>query len=94
MADNLHPVDELYALRRELAAINKRIEELRKLILDLPINERAGSTATALVIERNRTIIDAKTIGAEMGDDWLAARSTTSIVTHVRTVPLRRRTQP
>lgn len=88
MTDNMHPADELYELRRQKGEIDRRIKEVRTLLLELPPEEREGSWYAADVVCQKRTVLDKATITKEMGKDWVDARSTTATSQMVRLVPV------
>jgi len=81
---NNHPVDELLRLRGEKAAIEKRIDELRDLIIAMKPAERAGATAVARVVTQNRRSLDMKAVIYEMGEKWVDDRSTVKQMHAVR----------
>lgn len=84
MTDNLHPVDELFAVRAEIAKLKAREEDLKKLVMDMAPRERFGRDAEASVSQSERSSIDTKALRAEMGDEWVDARSKVSTVTTIR----------
>lgn len=56
MTDNRHPTDELHALRQQKSEIERRIKEAHTLLLELPPEERLGSSYAAEVIYRERMV--------------------------------------
>lgn len=84
MTDNLHPVDELLAVRAEMAALKSREDALKLLVLEMDPRERFGRDAEASVTKSERSSLDTKALRAEMGDAWVDARSKTTVVTTIR----------
>ena len=76
MTDNMHPADELHALRQQKSELDRRIKEVRALLLELPPQERLGSKYAAEVICQERTVFDKAAITKEMGQAWVDAHST------------------
>jgi hypothetical protein len=58
MIANLHPADELHELRAQKGEIDRRIREVRALILELPSAERFGSNRI-LACWRFQPLLDA-----------------------------------
>lgn len=84
MSDNLHPVDELFRLRSEKAAIEARIDELRAMVIDMTPAEREGREAKARVTKQQRSRLDHKAIVYQMGQKWVDEHSTKSEIEIVR----------
>jgi len=91
MIANLHPADELHELRAQKGEIDRRIREVRALILELPSAERFGSNYAAEVVGHQRAVLDKTAIAEEMGHEWLMAHSTQSTTFVVRLAPLTQR---
>jgi len=79
MTDNQHPADELFELRKQKSIIQRRINVVRELLLELPPEERLGQEYEAKVRERESVRFNAKALIAEMGEQWVATRSVKSI---------------
>ena len=88
MTDNMHPADELHALRQQKSEIERRIKEARTLLLELPPEERLGSSYAAEVIYRERVVPDKDAIAKEMGQEWLDTHSVKTSSPWIRTVRL------
>ncbi len=88
MTDNKHPADELHALRQQKSEIERRINEIRTLLMELPPEERLGSSYAAEVIYRERVVPDKDAIATEMGQEWLDAHSVKSSSPWIRTIRL------
>jgi hypothetical protein len=88
MTDNMHPADELHALRQQKSEIERRIKDARTLLLELPPEERLGSSYAAEVIYRERVAPDKDAIAKEMGQEWLDAHSVKSSSPWILTVRL------
>ena len=67
--DTLHPADELYAVREEIAILDARQSELRKEIMGLDKDKRAGKNFEAVVVSSTRETVDKKLLIADIGEE-------------------------
>lgn len=75
MSDNLHPADELLALRGEIKTLQDRADACRTLLIEMKPAEREGRGAYAEVIDRENSRLDMAKIRYEMGQKWIDQHS-------------------
>jgi hypothetical protein len=68
---NIHPADELAAIREEIAILDKRADELRQTLME-PGADLNGETVTASVIPQKRETVDRKAIIEALGEEVVA----------------------
>jgi hypothetical protein len=64
---NIHPADELAAVREEIKQLQDREAFLRSALIDAPADELEGRQYRAVVIASTRESIDRKAIEAALG---------------------------
>jgi hypothetical protein len=64
---NVHPADELYALRAQIKVLQEREGELRDILLAGNDASREGDEYRAFVIPSSRETLDRKSIEAALG---------------------------
>lgn len=69
---NIHPADELSAVREEIKILEKRADELRDWLLAAGEPERKGDQYTANVIPGTRETLDRKAITEAFGEAAVA----------------------
>jgi hypothetical protein len=87
---NLAPqalVDQLGALKAEIAALEARETALRDELLCRGLTEAEGVRFSATVTQAVRWTLDTKAVKAEMGAPWWDARCRQSLVTTVAVKP-------
>jgi len=67
--DTIHPADELFAVREEIAILEARQSELRATIKGLDVSARSGKHFAAVVVETTRETIDKKLLIADIGEE-------------------------
>lgn len=68
---NIHPADELAAIREEIKILEGRADELRDVLLQ-PDADRRGDQYTAVVIPNTRKSLDQKAITEAFGEAAVA----------------------
>jgi hypothetical protein len=81
---NIHPADELSAVREELKILEKRADELRTLLL-LDGADLKGEQYTAAIVPGSRETVDRKALVEVFGEKAIAPFIKT---THFKTVKL------
>jgi hypothetical protein len=76
-------VDELGALKAQIADLEAREKLLRAELIDRRTTCAEGSVYSASITEAVRWSLDSKTVRAEMGADWYDAHCRQSVVTTV-----------
>lgn len=64
---NIHPADELFALRAQIKALTDREAQLRETLLDTNDAGREGAEYRAFVIPSTRETLDTKAITLALG---------------------------
>jgi hypothetical protein len=82
---NIHPADELAAVREELKILEKRADELRDWLLQAQSADLQGDQYTANIIPGVRETLDRKAITEAFGE---AAIAPYVKATHFKTVKL------
>ena len=80
-------VDQLGALKAEIAASEGREKALRDELLRRGITEAEGARFSATVTQAVRWTLDTKAVKAEMGAPWWDGRCRQSLVTTVAVKP-------
>jgi hypothetical protein len=80
-------VDQLGALKAEIAEIEVREKALRNELLRRGVTEAEGALFSAAVTQAVRWTLDTKSVKAEMGARWWDARCRQSLVTTVAVKP-------
>jgi hypothetical protein len=83
---NIHPADELAALREEIRQMQERESELRNLLL-ADGADREGNQYMAFIQTSNRETVDKNALVAELGREAAARFLKTSIVRSVKLAP-------
>jgi hypothetical protein len=83
---NVHPVDELAALREEIKQLTTRESELRDMLLK-PGADLQGEQYTAGVIPSTRETVDKAALIAELGKDAVRPFLKTSLVRTLKLIP-------
>lgn len=83
LATNIHPADELAALREELAQITKRADFLRDQLLAEGASLR-GDTHQAILVPGKRETLDRKAITEAFGEAAIAPFVKTTSYTTVK----------
>jgi hypothetical protein len=68
---NIHPADELAAVREEQKILDKRVDELRELLLDESASLK-GDQYTAVIVPGVRETLDRKAITEAFGEQVIA----------------------
>jgi hypothetical protein len=68
---NIHPADELAAVREEIKQLQDRESFLRASLIDAPADELEGRQYRAVVIASTRESIDRKAIEAALGRELI-----------------------
>jgi hypothetical protein len=68
MDGNNHPADELAEVRQQVAELKNREKQLRELLMALPRQERIGKKYWAVVLDKERRVIDVDKLADELGD--------------------------
>ena len=76
-------VDQLGAVKAEIADLEAREKNLRAELLKRCVIEAEGAMYAAAVTQAVRWTLDAKAVRAEMGDSWWNGRCRQSLVTTV-----------
>jgi hypothetical protein len=87
---NLPPaqlVDQLGAVKAEIAALEVREKALRDELLHRGITEAEGAMFSAAITQAVRWTLDTKAVKAEMGAPWWDARCRQTLVTTVAVKP-------
>ena len=67
MLTNVHPADELAAIREEIKILESREAQLRALLLNAPEAERDGNQYKAVIIASTRESVDKNALIAAIG---------------------------
>ena len=74
-------VDQFGSVKAAIADLETRQQSLRVELLKRCITEAEGAVYAAAVTQAVRWTLDAKTVRAEMGDDWWNGRCKQALVT-------------
>jgi hypothetical protein len=80
-------VDQLGALKAEIAALEAREKALRDELLRRGLSEAEGAQFGATITQAVRWTLDTKAVKTEMGAPWWDARCRQSLVTTVAVKP-------
>ena len=80
-------VDQLGTVKAEIADLETREKTLRAELLKRCITEAEGAHFAAAVTQAVRWTLDAKTVRAEMSDNWWNGRCKQGLVTTVTVAP-------
>lgn len=69
---NMHPADELHAVRAQIKTLQERESELRDTLLAANDDGRDGASYRAFVLPSTRETLDRKAITAALGLDVVA----------------------
>jgi len=83
---NIHPADELQALREEIKQLQTRESELRDILL-APGANLAGDQYIAAILPSNRETVDKNALIADLGKDAVAKYLKNTVVKSVRLLP-------
>jgi hypothetical protein len=83
---NIHPADELAAIREEIKQLQDRESFLRSSLLTAPADELEGRQYRAVVIASTRESIDRKAIEASLGREVIEPFLRATRVTTLKTV--------
>lgn len=77
-------VDDLGAVRAEMAELESRDKALREELIRRQVTEASGRLYRMAIVAATRSTLDAKGIRREMGDTWCEAHTRQTITTSVR----------
>lgn len=83
---NVHPVDELAAIREEMKQLKSREDEIRDMLLKEGADLN-GEQYTAGIIPSTRETVDKAALIAELGREAVAKFMKTSLVRTVKLIP-------
>ena len=69
---NIHPVDELHAVREEIAMLQARADEIREVLLAADTDTIRGDQHTARITETRREVLDKKALIEAFGEKIIA----------------------
>jgi len=69
---NIHPVDELFAIREEMAQLQARADEIRNQLLAADTDVIKGDQHTARIIDGKRETLDKKALIEAFGEKIIA----------------------
>jgi len=82
---NIHPADELAAIREEIKQLQVIESDLRQKLLGMPDAEREGDQYRAFVVLSNRETVDKAAMIAALGREVVEPFIKTSAVTTLKT---------
>jgi hypothetical protein len=80
-------VDELGAVRAQLAALKTRETELRDAIMAHRVGEAEGARYSMALASSVRWSLDVNAVRLEMGEDWFDRRCRQTAVVSIRIIP-------
>jgi hypothetical protein len=84
-AHDIHPADELAALREEIKQLQAHEADLRNRLLKMSDDERIGVEYRAFVVDSNRETVDKASMIAALGRDVVEPFIKTSAVRTLKT---------
>jgi hypothetical protein len=78
-------IDRLGRLRARQAELDMKEKRLKAAIVDRGIAEGEGCLYRMTVVSASRSVVDLARLRAELGADFLAERSKTTVTTSIRT---------